>query len=48
MSSAGGKRAWLSFLRVSYRKLTDVSKSLDDCGTSSAGISSGISDPLSP
>lgn len=47
ISSAEGERARLSFLRISFRKLTDVSKSLDDGGTSSAGSSSGISEPLS-
>ena len=37
-----GERAWSSFLRISFRKFTDVSKFHDDGGTSSARSSSTV------
>ena len=48
VSSAEGERERLSFLRVSFKKLTEVSRFLDDGGTSSGGSTSGIAEPLSP
>ena len=48
VSSPDGDRARVSFLRMSLRKLTEVSRSREDGGTSSAGRSSGISFPFNP
>ena len=48
VSSANGERARVSFLRMSLRKLTEVSRSREEGGISSAGSSSGTSFPLSP
>ena len=42
-----GERARVSFFKMSLRKLTEVSRSRDEGGTSSGGSSSGISLPLS-
>lgn len=47
-SKPEGERARVSFLRMSLRKLTEVSRSREEGGISSAGSSSGISFPLSP
>lgn len=47
-SSPDGERARVSFLRMSLRKLTEVSRSREEGGTSSGGSSSGMSFPFSP
>lgn len=46
--SPDGDRARVSFFRMSLTKLTEVSRSREEGGTSSGGSSSGMSLPLSP
>ena len=48
MSNAEGKHEQLLFLKISFKKLTKVSRSLENGGTSFGKSTSGIAEPLNP